>query len=528
MAFDSGESRDVTVQTGTLASWSTALAPGSVTTAMTTLTLAPSGTTSTDPAQLLTQRFDLGAPVYITQQTRLARRGAILTADLPASGAAAMTVDSTADFPQSGTFLVNSGYEDILVKVVDGTTLAIVARAQNGTSATALTGAATTFYQVMEVDFGAGGGTQAFYVPGALNSGKSYLGVAPTVGALREYVPKLPMALHFVLDGSYFELLASGNIAAFVIADGVVQHPPNAIAEPSYGGRFWHKFDFGSRKVRKITLLLSAYPMSIAWASSDTLTPWDRSQDALVSFDGDSFGQSEGYSWQSTPDGQGLGLYLEALLALGITQLDYAAPIGGTGYSQEGPAQPPLYPRPKYSAAHRVAAVVGGPAPSIFIGGMGHNDNGIVRQQFAADTLAYWSAVRTAWPSTILVAAQYFFPAAGPVAPEAFEPNPLSTPNDPTILAALEAAGGPWVFINTNSGTWMNSSGATGVIGVSGQPLITGTGYGGAPGYAGGHTTGVGNGDLMIRDDGIHPSNLGARYLGTMTAEAITAGILAL
>jgi len=404
----------------------------------------------------------------------------------------------------------------------------VLGRAQNGTTATAVSGTATGFYQLMEVDFGGGGGTQAFCVPGSLNSGRSYLAVAPTVGALREYKPKQPAALNIVLDGSYFELLADGNIAALVIADGVIQHPPNSIVESGYSGFYWHKFDFGSRKTRHITLFVSAYPASIAWEATDTLTAWDRSQDPFVSFDGDSFGETEGYTWQSAPDGGGLGLYMEAMLALGITQFDYAAPVGGTGYSQEGPSNPPAFPRPKYSGVHRVAAVVAGPAPAIFFGGLGHNDNSISRQQFTADTLTYWTTVRAAWPSTVLVAAQYFFPAAGPQAPAAFEPNPLSTPNDPAILAALQAAGGPWVFINTNLGTWQNSSGATGVIGVSGEPLITGTGYGGAPGYAGGHTTGVGNGDQTIRDDGVHPSNLGAHYLGTLTAEAIVAGVLGL
>jgi hypothetical protein len=32
----------------------------------------------------------------------------------------------------------------------------------------------------------------------------------------------------------------------------------------------------------------------------------------------------------------------------------------------------------------------------------------------------------------------------------------------------------------------------------------------------------------MIRDDGIHPSNLGARYLGQKTAAAISAAVAAL
>lgn len=526
--FSSGEERTVSVQDGSAVSWSPALAAGQVAGAVVSIVRSPAGISSGDPVQLLSQRFDQGAPVYLTQHQRLTERGAVLIADLPADGAASMSVDSTAGYPQAGQFMVSTGYEDVLVRVADAQTLTIVARAQNGTSATALSGSAYNFYQIMEVDFLGGGGTAAYYVPGRLNSGLYYLGVAPTVGPLREYKPKQPLAMHFVLDGSYFEVLANGNVAMFVIADGVVQHPPNELVEPAYGGLYWHKFDFGSKQVRKISLIASAYPMSIAHAATDTITPWDRSGDAVLSFDGDSFGEAEGYSWQSTANGGGLGLYFEAMLDLGMTQFDYAAAVGGTGYSQAGAPNPPAFPRPRWSGAQRVAAVTGGPAPTLFICGLGHNDNAISRAQFSADTLAYWRAIRAAWPSTVLVATQYYFPAAGPVAPEAFEPNPSSTANDPAILAALQSAGGPWVYINTNQGTWQNSSGVSGAIAQTGVPLITGTGYGGAPGYSGGHSTGVGNGDLMIRDDGVHPSNLGAQYLGAKTAAAIAAGVLAL
>lgn len=527
-SFSNGEKRNVAVQGGTAVTWSPALLPGTVTAASTDIVIAPEGVAVSSPMQLLTQRFDATAPVYITQRQRLARRGAFLTADLPASGAATMMVDTTAGFQQSGSFMINVGAEDLLVSVADATTLNIVARAQNGTTATALTGSASTFYQVMEVDFLGGGGTQAFYAAGRLNSGLRYLGVAPTVGALREYMPKQPMSIHFSHDGSSFEMLASGNISMLVIVDGVIQHPPNYIVEGSYGGLYWHKFDFGSRKSRKITLIGYAYPMAIAWPATDTLLPWDRSRELVWSFDGDSFGQVEAYSWSSAPNGGGLGLFLEAMLTLGISQFDYAGVVGGTGYSQQGAPSLPVYPRPKYSGANRVAVVAAGPPPAIFMSGLGHNDNTIARPQFAADTISYWTTLRSAWPDTVLVAAQYYFPAAGPSAPEAFMPNPLSVPNEPLILAALRAAGGPWVYIDSNHGTWLNSSGASGTVGVAGQPFITGTGYGGAPGYAGTHVTGVGNGDLMIRDDGVHPSNLGSRHLGELTAAAIKAGVLAL
>jgi hypothetical protein len=528
LLFSNGETRNATVQRGASITWSPALAAGMITSATTDIVLSPEGANTSNPVQLLTQRFDLGAPVYVSQRQRLARRGAVLTTDLPVSGASIMAVDTTADFPRTGNFMINTSQEDLLVSVANATTLNIIARGQNGTTPTALTDSASTFFQIMQADFLGSGGTQAFYVAGSLNSGKRFLGVAPSVGALREYMPKQPLSIHFTLDGSYFEVLASGNVAMLVIVDGVILHSPDYMVEATYGGRYWHKFDFGSRKRRNIALVANAYPMAIAHAATDSLLPWNRSRDPIWSHDGDSFGQTEGYRFSSSPNGGGMGLFLEAMLTLGLSQFDYAGVVGGTGYSQEGAPELPLYPRPKYSGAHRVAAIAAGPPPTIFVGGLGHNDNTIGREQFAADALTYWRTLRMAWPDTVFVATQYYFPAAGPSAPEAFIANPLSTPNDPLILAALRAVGGPWVYINSNQGTWRNSRGASGIVGVSGQPFLTGTGYGAAPGYAGTHGTGVGNGDLMIRNDGVHPSNLGARHLGDLTATAIKAGVLAL
>lgn len=525
--FSDGELRTVTVQSGTAVTWAPALASGSILTATTQLSLAPAGAPSTSP-QLLTQRFDLNAPVYIAQHQRLAHRGAVLTADFLAAGSPTMQVDSTADFPSSGNFIVSTGNEDLSVNVADATTLNVIARALDGTSAAAILGAAASFNQVFQADFNGNGGTQAFFVPGGLNSGLHYLGIAGTVGPLKEYEPKLPLSMSFTFDGSYFELLTAGNVSLFVIADGVVQQSANYLTEAPYGGIYWHKYDFGSRKSRKITILSAAYPMSVAYPNTDTMQPWDRSQDPIISWDGDSFGGTEGYSWSSVPNGGGLGLYFELMLALGITQFDYTATVGGTGYSQEGSPSLPLYPRPKYSAVHRLAALTQGPPPTLFVSGLGHNDIYIPRSQFASDTAQYWNSIRAAWPETVLVGCQYFFPAAGPAAPLAFQPNPLSTANDPPMLAALRAAGGPWIYINTNQGTWQNSSGASGLFGQVGVPLLTGAGFGGAPGYSGGHSTGVGNGDLMIRDDGVHPSNLGAQLLGKSTAAAIIQAVAAL
>ena len=305
LTFADGEVRNVAVQNGTSVSWSPALAARVIMTATSAPKLAPAGVASRDPLSILTQRFDLTAPVYLAQHQRLSNRGAILTADLPSSGATTISVDSTANFQQSGNFMLSTGSEDLLVNVANAATLNIVARAQDGTSAAALTGAASTFYQLFEVDFGGGGGTQAFYVAGSLNSGLSYLGVASTVGALKEYEPEQPLSMHFVLDGSYFEVLANGNVSMFAIADGVVQQSANYAVETPYGGAYWHKFDFGSRKTRNVTLFASAYPMSIATAPTDTIEPWDRSKDPFISWDGDPSARRKATAGRALPTAAG-------------------------------------------------------------------------------------------------------------------------------------------------------------------------------------------------------------------------------
>ena len=187
------------------------------------------------------------------------------------------------------------------------------------------------------------------------------------------------------------------------------------------------------------------------------------------------------------------------------------------------------FPHPKFNALNRIAATTSSLETTIFFAGNGHNDCNLGKPtDVAANIHAYFAAIRAAWPSTVIIAAEYYQQGAGSTSPAAFQPYANMLAQEPAILAGLESAGGPWVYINTMEGTWQNSNGASGVFNTLGVPLITGTGYGGAPGYAGGHSTGVGNADLMIRDDGVHPSNIGAHYLGDATATAIIAGVLAL
>jgi len=230
-------------------------------------------------------------------------------------------------------------------------------------------------------------------------------------------------------------------------------------------------------------------------------------------------------SWSTAPNTGGMGLYLEMLLALGITQFDMNNFVGATGYDQQSASNPPAEPRPRYSSVNRVAATVNGQAPTIFFCGQGHNDT--AGASYTTAVAAYWAAVRAAWPNTILVAAQFYQQGNGATAPQAFLPFAASLAKEAAILAALQAAGGPWIYINSSEGTWQNSSGASGVINTPGVPLITGTGYGQALGYSG-VAQPVGNANYYIRNDAVHPSNIGSRYLGTTIADAIRAGMAAL
>lgn len=563
--------------------------------------ISPPGTAGYNAATIFGQFFPQQGPVYVTQNKRLAQRPPIITADFAASGVSVINVDSTAMLPQSGNIMVNTPVgEDISVNVAGPTSLNVVARAQNGTTAQAIAGSTTTLFPLYEVDFGNGGGSQAFLAHGGLNSGQHYLGAAACVGAWKEYSPEQPICFHFIHSGQIFELLCSGNINFLVIADGVIQNPPQLFTEGAYAGNFWHQFDFGSIATRKITVIAACYPMAMAYAQTASVLPWDRSQDPLISWDGDSYGQGEGFTWQSIPNGGGLGVFFEIAFALGFTQFDYTDVIGGTGYLQQTAAAPPTFPRPKYSSANRASAVTAGPAPTLFFCGQGHNDtstatppgvvngstgsvgtttgttlvvssnagyptnnlpfvaalgtelmlvtgiNGLnwtVQRGYAGSTAAvqtnvtisaaapalftaiasYFSAIRAAWATTVLAAGQFW--QTGSVAGTTFYVRACLTS---AILQGLQAAGGPWIFVDPILGTWQNSSGLSGTITAVGSQLITGQGWGGAPGYAGGHSTGIGNADLMIRDDDIHPSNVGSRYLGVAAAQAIRTAALGL
>ena len=84
------------------------------------------------------------------------------------------------------------------------------------------------------------------------------------------------------------------------------------------------------------------------------------------------------------------------------------------------------------------------------------------------------------------------------------------------------------MFVDTLLGTWQNSSGLSGPLTGYGVSVITGSGYGGAPGYAGGHSANNGNADFYLGDSDVHFSNIGSRYLGNVLAAGFRTGVLAL
>ncbi len=339
--------------------------------------ITPPGTGTNTPEAKITQRFDLLSPVYLTQGYRLGKYGAYLTADVASSGTAALAVNSTAQFPQSGNFMINTGWgEDILVNVANATHLNVVARAQNGTMASAVSGTATGLSIIQQVDFAQTGGSAAYISAGGLNSGNYYIAMAPQMSPLREYAAFQPMTMSFLFDGQAFAMAAQGPISLLMIVDGKVVHAPNDFVEsPGLGaGIYWHRINFGSRRTRRIQLITFCMPMALAYLPQDTLLPWDRSGDPTFSYDSDSYGGVESHTWQDLMYGGGLGLYLEAALAMNLPNIDFGIPVGGAGYIGQPAAAPPAFPRPKYSAINRLLGLSHMAPPGVFFGGNGHND----------------------------------------------------------------------------------------------------------------------------------------------------------
>ena len=329
--------------------------------------------------------------------------------------------------------------------------------------------------------------------------------------------------LHFTLEGSAFEvLLAGSSVNITLVVDGQYATPaliernwaagvPGALLSQSNS---FVRLDFGSAQPRRVSLYArsSQGPCVIALAAADRLQPWDRAGEASMSFMADSYGGSSGPQW-----GVG-GLFWEAAALLGIAHLDSNA-IGGTGYA---PNSAPSATNAGDAFPARLATSVD-TLPDLFITAGGINDNNSLalppyataqaaRDGFNAAVSSYFSQLRAALPQSVLV-------ALGPWAPRQVTPtDPVAQSKADTIRAALQAAGGSWIFVDNLNGGWANSAGARSA---GAGPWQTGTGNSAAP-------AGNGNGDLYLKADGVHPSVAGALYLATRLATDLRQALLAL
>lgn len=330
--------------------------------------------------------------------------------------------------------------------------------------------------------------------------------------------------LHFLFDGRAFEILVAGTDAQItLLADGHYMAPKlirttlsaGVAGAPLSAPNCFVRFDFGSRAARQISVyaVSSQGPCAIAVDTGDQLQPWDRSGEASFGAMTDSYGGGAGPNWRSGP-------FWEAAALLGVPHLDIDT-IGGTGYAPNNASDDTRNPGNAFLA--RLPSNVDA-QPDLFLTAGGINDNNsfaaLPLYASAADALAgfnaavadYYRDLRAALPSSVLA-------ATGPWAPNvtrAIDAAEQSKAN--TVKAALQAVGGPWVFLDNLTGGWVNSAGASAP---ATGPWQTGTGNSAAP-------AGDGNGDLYLAADGVHPNEAGCLYLGTRLATDLRAALLAL
>lgn len=334
-------------------------------------------------------------------------------------------------------------------------------------------------------------------------------------------------ALHFKLDGSAFEVLFAGtDVEATLVVDGQYATTRN-ITTTLTGGQpgvplnqpnAYVRFDFGRRAVREVSLYArsSQGPCALALGNGDSITPWDRSPEPALAVIADSYGGAPSPHWGIS------GPFWEAAALLGVPHIDIDA-IGGTGFAPNNANNDTLNPGNAFGA--RLASSTAA-APDLVLLAGGINDNiafaapplystpADARAGFERQVQACFTALRTALPQAVLA-------AMGPWAPrENLPPDPVAVAKADVIRAALQAAGGPWVFMDNLRGSWINSRGSSGAAtGAHAGPWQTGNGRVGTP-------TGTGNGDRFVSGDGVHPTEAGSLYLGERIAADLRAALL--
>lgn len=329
--------------------------------------------------------------------------------------------------------------------------------------------------------------------------------------------------LHFEFDGAAFEMLFAGSDATITLVVDGQYMASERIRTTLSGGvagvplsapNTFVRFDLGARARRRVSIYAwsSQGPCALATAAGDSLQPWDRSGEASFAAMADSYGGAVGPHWRGGP-------FWEAAALLGIPNIDLDA-IGGTGYAPNAGNPDTLNPGNAFAA--RLATGVDA-KPDLFLTAGGINDNNSVaappyatgaaaQAGFDAAVTRYYGDLRLALPDAVLV-------AMGPWAPRQSTPtHPVAQSKADAVKAALQAVGGPWVFLDNLNGGWVNSAGASAA---ASGPWQTGTGHSAAP-------AGDGNGDLYLVADGVHPNEAGCLYLGTRIAAELRAALQAM
>lgn len=323
------------------------------------------------------------------------------------------------------------------------------------------------------------GGVQPATWPIDVGPGPQIVGGA--VGDFNSSVPlNNPRYYRFYMDGTkmawQYSLTTSATVDGFLVyVDGApVSFTPTAYG---VGGTKFATLVFGTAKPRLIEILTTIPIGDVFTANPYRLyAPPPRVGPRFFAV-GDSY--ARGVTVQSAQTFDVYGVYAQMAPWLG-TENFMTDGIGGTGYLEDAGVN-----GGNYRDADRVARLVASNPDVVVVHGGGANDlfSGHTVSAIVAQAIAYFEELRTELPNAKLVFVEGFSP-----------PNGFSTFNDEYIdirqqlQAALTDVGVYYIDVATSS-AWLDGSGYIN------------------------HTTGSGNSDIYVGDDGIHLSILGAQYV---------------
>lgn len=290
---------------------------------------------------------------------------------------------------------------------------------------------------------------------GALNDGVQrayYVGATTAINSAS-------VAIEIVSDAPTIAVMLTGQAYVTNVIDGNLASAANSASNASTR---LVEFAYGSRQPRRHKFIVNSAGCCGIWVDvqSYVFPSIDTRRPKLATM-GDSYSQATGVVFGS----QGLGYEIGELLGCQSTFVD---PVGGTGFSQQLPAN-----TGNNNALQRLGVTTTSAVnPSIHLTMLGINDPNDIT--LTSNANAYFAQLRAWWPPTILG-------ACGPWCPDGTQASLTTTPSSgyppkrDKIAAALATVAGPWVFVDPLTDSWVNSSGAS--SSGSGEPWSTGNGY---------------------------------------------------